>query len=106
MCCDQTSAILFSGLQTLSGGVPGIEDFLPAYCLHHTMTFPHEVEVEAAVEVEGETVAEGEVDGGEFQVEHKRQHRHQEKLSVRPAQWGSRGLQTTPSRASPRAEAF
>ena len=42
-CCDQPSATLFPGAQTVSGGVAGKEDSLPVYCLHQMMTSPHEV---------------------------------------------------------------
>ena len=55
----------------MSGGLAVNEDFLPVYCLHQTMTSPHEVEMEAGDGVEGETAATGELNGGEAQVEHK-----------------------------------
>ena len=71
MCHDQRSATLFSELQILSGGVLGKEDFQPAYSLHQAMTSSREVEVEAGIEVERETVAEGEVGGDDPHMEHR-----------------------------------
>ena len=43
--------------------------------------------MEAGGEVEGETVAKGELNGREAQVDHRLQNRYQGKLPVRSAQW-------------------